>query len=210
MFDPFSKKVFVFKAKANSVSVLNAETNKVESTIPLAGNPEFSVSDGKGKVYVNLENKSCIAVINSFTLKVENVWSLAPGEEPTGLALDNDNHRLFSVCANKLMVVVDEETGKVITTLPIGEKTDGAAFDPELKCAYSSNGDGTLTVVKELDKDSFEVLENVQTQKGAKTITVNKKTHHIYLPTASFETQSGVEKPKVVPGTFIILDIMPQ
>jgi len=210
MFDPFSKKVFVFNAKANSVSVLNAETNKVESTIPLAGNPEFSVSDGKGKVYVNLENASCIAVINSFTLKVENVWPLAPGEEPTGLALDNENQRLFSVCANKVMVVIDAETGKVITNLPTGEKTDGAAFDPELKMAYSSNGEGTLTIVKEVDKDSFKVMDNLQTQKGAKTITVNKKTHHVYLPTASFDTPKAGEKPKVVPGTFIILDIVPQ
>jgi YVTN family beta-propeller protein len=210
MFDPFSKKVFVFNAKANSASILNAETNKVEATIALSGNPEFSVSDGKGKVYVNLENASSIAVINSSTFTVENVWPLSPGEEPTGLALDNENHRLFSVCANKLMVVVDAETGKVLNTLPIGSKADGASFDPDSKCAYSSNGEGTLTVVQEINKDLFKVLENVPTQKGAKTIVVNKRTHHIYLPTASFETQQAGEKPKVVPGTFVILDIMLQ
>ena len=210
LFDAFSNKVFVFNAKANSASVLNAATNKVEATIPFAGNPEFSASDGKGKVYVNLENKSSIAVINSSTLKVENVWSLAPGEEPTGLALDNKNHRLFSVCANKLMIVVDAESGKILTSLPTGEKTDGAAFDPGLKIAYSSNGEGTLTVVQEVNKDSFKVLESVPTQKGAKTITINKKTHHIYLPTASFEIQQTGDKPKVVAGTFIILDLLPQ
>ena len=210
MFDSFSKKVFVFNAKANSASILNAETNNVESIIPLDGNPEYSVSDGKGKVYVNLENKSSIAVINSSTFKVENVWPLKPGEEPTGLALDNETHHLFSVCANKLMVVIDAETGKVFTTLPIGEKPDGAAFDPAFKCAFSSNGEGTLTIVQEVSKDLFKVLESVPTQKGAKTITVNKKTHHIYLPTASFEAQTGTEKPKVVPGTFVILDIVPQ
>jgi YVTN family beta-propeller protein len=210
MFDPFSKKVFVFNAKANSASILNSETNKVENTIALSGNPEFSVSNGKGKVYVNLENASSIAVINSSTFTVENVWPLSPGEEPTGLALDNENHRLFSVCANKLMVVVDAETGKVLNTLPIGSKADGASYDPDSKCAYSSNGEGTLTVVQEVNKDSFKVLENVPTQKGAKTIVVNKRTHHIYLPTASFETQQAGEKPKVVPGTFVILDIMLQ
>ena len=210
LFDAFSNKVFVFNAKANSASVLNAATNKVESTILLVGNPEFSVSDDKGKVYVNLENKSSVAVINSSTLKVENVWSLAPGEEPTGLALDNENHRLFSVCANKLMVVVDAESGKILTSLPTGEKTDGAAFDAGLKIAYSSNGEGTLTVVQEVNKDSFKVLESVPTQKGAKTISVNKKTHHIYLPTASFEIQQAGDKPKVVANTFIIMDIVPQ
>jgi YVTN family beta-propeller protein len=210
LFDPFSNKVFVFNAKANSASVLNARSNKVEATIPLAGNPEFSVSDGKGKVYVNLENMSSIAVINSSALKVENVWALAPGEEPTGLALDNDDHHLFSVCANKLMVIVDAETGKILTSLPIGEKADGAAFDPELKIAYSSNGEGTLTIVKEMHKGSFEVLKNFPTQKGAKTITINKKNHHVYLPTASLEAQPGTGKPKVAPGTFIILDIVPE
>ena len=149
-------------------------------------------------------------VINATTFKIENVWPIAPGEEPTGLALDNENHRLFSVCANKLMVVVDSETGKIITTLPTGEKTDGAAFDPSLKCAYSSNGAGTVTVVKEENKDTFAVLENIPTLKGAKTIAVNKKTHHIFLPAAEYETTPGVEKPKLLTGTFIILDIAPQ
>ena len=102
------------------------------------------------------------------------------------------------------------KTGKVITTLPIGAKTDGAAFDPELKCVYSSNGEGTLTIVKEENKDSFKILENFQTQIGAKTIAVNKKTHHIYLPTANFETKPGEEKPKAVPDSFVILDVVPQ
>ena len=107
------------------------------------------------------------------------------------------------------MIVVDAETGKVITTLPTGEKTDGAAFDFGLKCAYCSNGEGTMTVVKESNKDSFTILENFKTQQGAKTITVNKKTHHIYLPTATFESTPGTEKQKLVPGTFVILDVMP-
>jgi len=106
--------------------------------------------------------------------------------------------------------VVNAETGKIITTLPTGEKTDGAAFDPGLKCAYASNGEGTLTIVKEENKDSFKILGNLQTQKGAKTITVNKKTHHVYLPTAGFGVANDGEKPKVVPGSFIILDIEPE
>jgi len=108
------------------------------------------------------------------------------------------------------MIIIDAENGKVITTLPVGAKADGAAFDPALKCAYSSNGEGTVTVAKEANKDLYSVLETIKTQKGAKTITINRKTHHLYLPTAEFETISGVEKSKLVPGTFIVLDIVPQ
>jgi len=210
LFDPFSKKVFVYNGKSNNATVINAENNEILATIPLEGKPEFSVSDGKGKIYVNLEDKSIIAVINASTYKVENVWSVAPGEEPTGLALDNETHRLFSVCGNKLMIIIDAESGKVITNLPIGEKCDGVAFDPGGKFAYSSNGEGTLTIVKEGEKDSFKIIDNFKTQKGAKTITVNKKTHHVYLPVCNFEAQKGEEKPKIVPGTFVVLDIVAQ
>jgi len=210
LYDAFSKKVFTFNGKSNNATVIDPATDKIVATIALTGKPEFAVSDGKGKVYVNLEDVSNIAEINPLTYAVEHVWPLAPGDGPSGLALDNETHRLFSVCNNKLMVVLDAETGKVITTLPIGERTDGAAFDPSLKCAYSSNGDGTLTVVKEGANDSFSVLVTISTQKGARTITVNKLTHHIYLPTANFEPQQGAERPKSVPGTFVILEIAPE
>jgi YVTN family beta-propeller protein len=209
-FDSFSQKVFVFNGHSNNVTVLNAETNAIMATIALEGNPEASATDGKGKIFVNLEDASKIAVINTSTYKVENVWSIAPGSEPTGLALDNETHRLFSVCANKLMVVVDSETGKVITTLPIGEKCDGAAFDPALKCAYSSNGEGTVTVVKEVNKDSFVVSETIKTQKGAKTITLNRQTHHIYLTSADYGAQTGTAKAMLIPNTFAVIDIAPQ
>jgi DNA-binding beta-propeller fold protein YncE len=164
---------------------------------------------------VNIEDKSKICEINSSTLIVEKCWSIAPGEEPSGLALDNETHRLFTVCDNKTMVILDAETGKIISNLPIGERVDGAAFDPDLKYAYSSNGDGTLTIVKEENKDSFKILTNIQTQKGARTIAVNKITHHIYLPTAEFEqvpkSESGTQKgrPKILPNSFIVLDIEP-
>ena len=210
LFDKFSQKVFIFNGHSDNVTVLNAETNAIIATIALPGNPEFSVTDGKGKIYANLESKSSIVVINATTFKVENVWPLAPGEEPTGLALDSENRRLFSVCANKLMVVVDAETGKIVATMPTGEKTDGAAFDPSLKYAYSSNGAGSVTVVKEVNNNTYAVLENIPTQKGAKTIAVNKKTHHIYLSTAEFETTPGVEKPNVLAGTFVVLDLTPE
>jgi DNA-binding beta-propeller fold protein YncE len=210
LFDAFSKKVFVFNGHSNNATVFDAESNEIVTTIPFAGNPEFAQTDGKGLIYVNLESISSIAVINSTTYKVENVWSIAPGTEPTGLAFDNENKRLFSVCANKLMMVVDAESGKVLTQLPIGERTDGAGFDPLLKCAYSSNGDATMTVVKEDGSDKFSVSENVPTAKGARTMAVNKLTHHIYLPSASFEVAVAGQKPKIVPGTFVILEIDPE
>ena len=212
LYDAFSKKVFVYNGRTSNATVMDANTNKIVETIPLDGKPEFSVSDGNGKVYVNIEDKSEVCMINSTTLKVEQTWSIKPGEEPTGLALDNVTHRLFTV-TDKLMVILDAQTGKVITSLPIGENVDGVAFDPELKRAYSSNGDGTMTVVQEENANSFKVLETVPTQKGARTITVDKKTHHIYLPTAEFgETPEKTKdnprpRPSLKPNSFTILDV---
>ncbi len=214
LYDPFSKKLFIYNGRTSNATVMDAGSNKVVETIPLDGKPEFSVSDGKGKVYVNIEDKSEISMINSTTLKVEQTWSIKPGEEPSGLALDNTTHRLFSV-TDKLMVILDAQTGKVVTTLPIGERVDGVAFDPGVKRAYSSNGDGTMTVVQEGDANSFKVMENVVTQKGARTICVDKKTHHLYLPTAEFgETPAKTNdnphpRPSVKPNSFVVLDIEP-
>ena len=210
LFDLFSQKVFVCNGHSNNASVIDAKTDEIVATISLIGNPEFSVTDGKGKIFVNLEDKGKVAVINTTSFKVENVWSLGEGKEPTGLALDNDKHRLFSVCANNLMVVLDAESGNVITTVPIGNKPDGAAFDPGLKRAFSSNGEGTMTIVQEGADGKYTVLENLPTQKSAKTIAVNKLTHHAYLPSANFETPKEGGKPTVVPGSFVVLEIAPE
>jgi YVTN family beta-propeller protein len=209
LYDPFSQKVFTFNGGSSNSTVIDAKENKVIATIPLDGKPEFSATDGKGKVFVNIEDKSFINVINSTTLKVEQHWSIAPGEEPSGLALDNQNHRLFSVCGNKLMVVTDAETGKVITSLPIGDRCDGVAFDPEKKRAYSSNGEGSITVVQEENSNSFKVIETVSTQPGARTIAINKTTHHLYLTTAEYESAPSAnnQRPPVKPDSFLILDI---
>ncbi len=212
LYDQFSHKVFVYNGRTSNATVIDAATDKVVATITLDGKPEFSATDGKGKVYVNIEDKSEISVINSRTLKVENTWSISPGEEPSGLALDIENQRLFAVCGNKLMVVVDAVSGRVITTLPIGDRVDGAAFDPGLKRAYSSNGEGTMTVVQQINPNEYKVLGNVSTQAGARTITVNKKTHHLYLPAAEFEPQaagSTSRRASVKPGSFVLLDVAP-
>ena len=214
LYDPFSHKVFVYNGRTANATVIDGVTNKVVATIKLDGKPENSVSDGKGKVYVNIEDKNEIAVINSTTNKVDQTWSIAPGEEASGMALDNENHRLFAVCSNKLMVIVDANSGKVITALPIGDGSDGAAFDPVLKRAYSSNGEGTLTVVQEVGPDEFIILETVPTLRGARTITIDKKTHHIFMSTAEYEAVDATSgdsnrRPSVKPGTFMVLDVAP-
>ncbi len=213
-YDPYSKKIFTCNGKGHSSSVIDPETDKIIATIELTGKPESGVSDGNGKVYVNFEKESQLCEINSATFKVENVWPLAPGEGPTGLSLDNENHRLFSACDNKMMMILDAETGKIVTSVPIGENVDGDAFDPGLKVAYTSNGEGNMTVIEEDNKDAFEVAETFPTQRGAKTITVNRKTHHIYMSTADLKGADDDDdnphaKPKIVPGTFVVLDIAP-
>jgi len=215
MYDQFSNKVFTFNGGSSNSTVIDATTNAVVGTIALEGKPEFPASDGKGKIYVNIEDKSLISVIDVKTLKVEKSWPIAPGEEASGLALDNETHRLFAVCSNKLMVVVDAIDGHIVTTLPIGDGCDGVKFDPGMKRAYSSNGDGTMTVVQELTKDSFKVLENVLTQQGSRTLAVDTKTHHIYLPGAEFiaAPAATADNPRprraMKPDSFIVLDVAP-
>jgi YVTN family beta-propeller protein len=210
LYDAFSQKLFTFNGGSSSATVIDAKTNTVIGTIKLDGKPEFPATDGKGKIYVNIEDKSEISIINANTLKVEKTWSIAPGEEPSGLALDNETHRLFSVCGNKMMVISDAEAGKVVTTLPIGDGCDGAAFDPALKRAYSSNGEGNITVVQEENANSFKVIETIVSQRGARTIAIDKTTHHLYLPTAEFGAPvEGQRRPPMKPGTFMVLDVAP-
>jgi YVTN family beta-propeller protein len=214
LFEPFSKTVITWNGRSSNATVIDAKTDKVIQTIPLAGKPEAAVSDGNGKVFVNIEDKSEVCMINVKTWKVEQTWSISPGEGPSGLALDNVNHRLFSA-TDKLMVVLDSETGKIITTLPTGDRVDGAGFDPGLKRAYSSCGEGILTVVQEENPNSFKVLANIPTQAGARTISVSAKTHRIYLPTAEFgptpekTADNPRPRPQLKPGTFTVLVVEP-
>jgi DNA-binding beta-propeller fold protein YncE len=214
IFEPFTKTIITWNGRTSNATVIDAKTDKVIQTIQLAGKPEAAVSDGMGKVFVNIEDKSEVCMINVKTWKVEQTWSIAPGEEPSGLALDNETHRLFSA-TSKLMVVLDAESGKVITTLPTGDRVDGAGFDQVLKRVYSSCGEGVLTVIQEENKDSFKVLANVVTQSGARTISVSSKTHRIYLPTAEFgptpekTAENQRPRPTLKPGTFTVLVVEP-
>jgi len=212
LYDPFTKKVFTFNGRSSNATVIDGASGRILETIPLDGKPEFAVSDGKGKVYVNIEDKSELCTINPVTMKVERYWPLAPGEEPSGLAIDLINQKLFSVCDNKKMAVSDIATGKVIATVPIGERVDGAAFDANTGIIFSSNGDGTLTLIKQESPAKYSVLENVQTQKGARTIAINPKTHRVYLPTAGFDetpaatSENPHPRPAIKPGTFVVLE----
>jgi YVTN family beta-propeller protein len=215
LYDPYSKKVFTFNGRSSNATVIDAKTDSVIATIALAGKPEFAVSDNNGKIYVNIEDKNLISVIYVKELQVGNNWNIKPGEEASGLAIDNKTHRLFSVCRNKMMVVINAENGQLITTLPIGERCDGAKFDPGNRRAYSSNGDGTLTVMQEEDNDKYSVVENVTTQLGARTLAVDLKTHHIFLSTAEFGAtpEATTENPRprrsIQPGTFVVLEVAP-
>ncbi|HXB12337.1 MAG TPA: YncE family protein [Bacteroidia bacterium] len=212
LYDKFTHKVFTFNGHSNNSTVIDAKTNAVIGTIDLPGKPEFAVADGNGKVYDNLEDKNMICVINATTMKVETTWSIAPGDGPSGLAIDTKNHRLFSVC-DKLMVIVNADNGKIVTTLPIGDRVDATAFDVSLNRVYSSNGDATLTVVQEDGPDKFTVLENVATAKGARTCALNSKTHHVYLPSAEYgappapTADKPKPKPPIKPNSFQILDV---
>ncbi len=215
LYDEFTHNVFVYNGRTSNATIIDAKTDKVSATIALEGKPELSVTDGKGKVYLNIEDKSKLAVINAKTLKVERYYDIAPGKEASGLAIDVQSGRLFIVCDNQQMVIMDANNGKIITSLPIGERVDGTAFDPGNKRAYSSNGDGTLTVVQEENAYSFKVLENVATQKGARTIAIDTKTHHIYLPSAEYlpaaepTKENPKPRPSIKPGSFVVLDVMP-
>ena len=214
VYDKTTQRIFTMNGKSGNATVIDAKTNAIVGTIPLDGKPEFCVSDGNGKLYVNLEDTNAIEEIDAKEMKVLKHWFIKPGESPSGLAMDVKKRRLFSVCDNKMMVISDADKGAVIKTVPIGERPDAAAFDPEKMRAYSSNGDGTITVVQD-SADTYTVLENFRTQRGARTIAINTKNHHLYLPVSEMTplppVRAGVEKPrpKPKPGTFTVIDVEP-
>ncbi|MBO9584785.1 MAG: hypothetical protein J7574_11560 [Flavobacterium sp.] len=211
LYDKFSKKVFIYNAKSSDATVLDAITNKIVKTIPLDGKPEFSATNSKGLIYVNIEDKNQIKVIDAAKLEVIKTFDISPCDEPSGLAFDEVNDRLFSVCGNSMLVVTNAITGKVVTTLPIGKGSDGVFFDAKRKLIFSSNGEGTLTVIKQKDKDSYAVAETVTTAKGARTITMSKATGVLYMPTSEFGKTPEVtaENPHpratITPNSFKIL-----
>lgn len=208
VYDPASKRVFAFNGRSHDATVLDAAAGNVLATLELGGKPEFARADGKGKVYVNIEDTSEVVEIDSLKPAVTKRYSLKPCEEPTGMAIDPEHHRLFAGCHNKLMAVLDVMSGEVIASVPIGGGVDGNGFDPGTGWAFSSNGDGSLTVVGETSPNKFEVAETVTTQRGARTMAIDPKTHNIYLPTADFEPpapEGSKSRPKIVEDSFRVL-----
>lgn len=182
LYDEASHQVFAFNGHSSNVSVIEANTSRVVATIDLGGAPEFAQPDGTGAIFVNIESKNELATLDARQLKVTAHWALPGCEGPTGLALDVPHHRSFSVCANAKMTILDTLTGKAVATLAIGAHADGAAFDSEHQDAFSSNGDGTLSIVHELDPSHFAVTQTLATAPGAKTMALDPLSHKVYLP----------------------------
>jgi DNA-binding beta-propeller fold protein YncE len=206
IYDSSSRRVFVFSGDGK-VTAVNAATGRVAGSAELGGSPEFAASDGRGHIYNNLEDQNEVVRIDSESLRILNRWSLAPGESPSGMAIDAARSRLFVGCRNRELIVMNSDTGKVVTTLPIGEGVDAIRFDPETNLVFCSNGDGTLTVVHEDSADVYSVIANVPTQRGARTMELDPKTHRVYLVTAQLGPQPTQPHtpPEMVPGTFELL-----
>jgi YVTN family beta-propeller protein len=188
VYEPRHREVYVFNHTGNSVTVIDARKATVSATIELQGNPEFAVVDEKaGRIYCNIEDKSEVAVIDSTKHEVVARWPIAPGKEASGIALDAVHHRLFATCHNKMMVMVDTESGKVVANVPIGGGVDGCAFDDANQLVFASCGDGTTTIAKEETPQKLTVVQTLKTEQGARTMALNPRTHRIYLPSAQFQ-----------------------
>jgi len=203
-YEDFTKKIVTCNGRSQDLSIIDPATNKVTGTIPVGGKPETAVSDGAGMLFVNIEDKNEIAAVDLKSMKVIHRWALSPAEGPTGLSIDRATHRLFAGC-EKTLVILDAKSGKIVTTITIGDGCDGTAFDPQLKYIFTSNGEGNMSVVQELSADEFKLLENVPTKRGARTIAVDLSTHTVYLPTAEFGASTGQGRPPLVPGSFQVL-----
>jgi YVTN family beta-propeller protein len=211
VYDPATQRVFAFNGRSKDATVIDAKTGSVLKTIPMGGKPEFPTVDGRGNLYVNIEDKNEILHLDANTLEVKAHWSIAPAESPSGMAIDTQQHRLFSVCDGKVMVVVNYETGKVVTTVPIGDGPDAAAYDPGTHTVFSSNGeDGTVTVVKVEGNDKY-VPSTVETKKSARTMALDLKTHKLYLSSGDYGPPPAATPgnphpwPSIVPGSFKLL-----
>ncbi len=184
IYDPATSRVFAFNGGSNSATAIQAADGKVAGTVDLGGGPEFAVADGAGYVYDNLEDESLVLKINAKSLKVEQRWPTAPCASPSSIAMDRPNRRLFVGCRSKVMAVMNADTGKVITTLPIGDHVDATAFDADSRLIFNANGEGTITVIHQDSPDKYSVVENVKTLPKAKTLALDPKTHRLFLSTA--------------------------
>jgi YVTN family beta-propeller protein len=200
MYEPFSKKIITCNGRSHDLSVIDPATGQVTATITLDGKPETAVSDEAGKIFINIEDKNKITEVDITTNSVVASWPLK-ADGPTGLAIDTKTKRLFAGC-DKQLVVMDATSGAIVASLPIGDGCDGVGFDSGLGLVFASCGEGKLTVIKEASASVFTVIDNVATQKSARTCAVNEVTHEVYLPAAETQPGAAGERPKVVPGTF--------
>jgi DNA-binding beta-propeller fold protein YncE len=206
MYEPFSKKIITCNGRSNNLTIIDPLQNIALDSVPLGGKPETAVSDSAGKIFVNIEDKNEIIVIDATTLKILHHWPISPGEGPTGLAYDSKTKRLFAGC-EKQLIVVNATNGKIVQKIPIGDGCDGVVFDANTNTIYTSNGEGTVTVIDEVTANTFLIRETFISKKGARTITIDKTTGLLYLPTADFEPMTPGEKgwPKMKEGSFQIL-----
>jgi YVTN family beta-propeller protein len=212
LYDAFSGHLFVFNARSNNASVIDPASGREIATIAFEGNPELGATDGKGRVFVNIEDKGQVVEIDAGKLRIAHTWALADCEGPTGLALDVVHARLFSACDNQVLAVTDADSGRNVARVPIGEGPDGVAYDPALRMVFSPNGkSGTLTVVQQDDADHYRVLQTLPTQTSARTLALDPASHRLYLPAARFAgaPAPGQRRPPMVPGSFNVLMVEP-
>ena len=215
LYESGTKRVFTFNSTGRNATAFDAVTGEVLGTIPLDGRTEFPVADGKGMIYDSLQDKATIVAIDARTLKVTATYSLAPHKDPAGTTMDPETRRLFVACRSQSLLVLDADTGKILSTIPIGARNDAAKFDPGLKLAFASNGDGTLAVVHEENADKFTLVETVKTEFGARTMAVDPQTHRLFLPSADYEPSAKPTKEspnprrKMLPNTFRVLVYSP-
>jgi DNA-binding beta-propeller fold protein YncE len=211
LYDEYSDRVFIFNHSDVTATAIDIGDAKTAGTVELGGTGlEAGTSDGRGTIFVNLEDESDIVSFDAKTLAFKNRWKISPGEEPTGLAMDRETRRLFTVCHNEMMMIINADDGKVVTQVPIGKHVDGVVFDPQLKLVFTSNGEGTVTVVQEISPDEYKVAQTIITQPGARTLALDPVTHHIFLTTAKYGSTASAttENPRtaIIPGTFMLLE----
>jgi DNA-binding beta-propeller fold protein YncE len=211
LYDPATKRVFTFNGRSHDSTAIDASNGTVLATIRLDGKPEFAASDGKGEIFVNIEDKSELTAIDANKLEVKTSWPLAPCEEPSGLSMDKKNRRLFVGCDNKMMAVVDADSGKVLATPTIGDGVDATRFDEGTGLAFASCGEGVLTVIREDSPNKFTVAETVPTQQGARTMALDSKTHTVYTVTANFAppppptADNTHPRRSIIPDSFVVI-----
>lgn len=213
LYDPATRRIFTFNGDSHNASVLDAASGRNIGTIDLGAGPEFGVSAGDGKLYVNLQDKSAVAEVDAAALKVTRTWPLAPCESPTGLAIDRVHHRLFSGCRNQVMAISDAVAGKVVATVPIGRGVDACRFDPATGLAFASTGDGGITVIHEDAPDRFSVVGTAVTRRGARTMEIDLRSHRLFTVTADLGPAPAATpehprpRPTILPGTFALIEL---